>query len=36
MQELVLIEPGGIAQRELLREAAQADARREFEERLAE
>lgn len=36
MQELVLIQPGGTARSELVREAAQADARREFEERLAE
>jgi RNA polymerase sigma-70 factor (ECF subfamily) len=36
MQELVLIQPGGTAHDELAREAAQADARREFEERLAE
>jgi len=45
MQELVLIQPGGAAGRfavthekedELAREAAQADRRREFEERLAE
>lgn len=45
MQELVLIQPGGTADRfavahekedELAREAAQADARREFEDRLAE
>jgi RNA polymerase sigma-70 factor (ECF subfamily) len=36
MQELVLIQPSGRAQNELAREAAQADARREFEERLAE
>src|SRR6266404_3492796 len=45
MQELVLIQPGGTADRfavaqdkedELAREAAQADTRREFEERLAE
>jgi RNA polymerase sigma-70 factor (ECF subfamily) len=36
MQELVLIQPSGTAQNELAREAAQADARREFEERLAE
>jgi RNA polymerase sigma-70 factor, ECF subfamily len=36
MQELVLIQPGGTAQEQLAREAAQADARREFEERLAE
>ncbi|HEX4546210.1 MAG TPA: sigma-70 family RNA polymerase sigma factor [Candidatus Acidoferrum sp.] len=36
MQELVLIQPGIAARSELVREAAQADARREFEERLAE
>jgi len=36
MQELVLIQPSGTAHDELAREAAQADARREFEERLAE
>jgi RNA polymerase sigma-70 factor (ECF subfamily) len=36
MQELVLIQPGGTARQELLREAAQADTKREFEERLAE
>jgi RNA polymerase sigma-70 factor (ECF subfamily) len=36
MQELVLIQPGGIARGESVREAAQAGARREFEERLAE
>ena len=45
MQELVLIQPGGTADRfavahekedELAGEAAQADARREFEDRLAE
>ncbi|HEX4542855.1 MAG TPA: sigma-70 family RNA polymerase sigma factor [Candidatus Acidoferrum sp.] len=36
MQELVLIQPGSAARSELVREAAQADARREFEERLAE
>lgn len=36
MQELVLIRPSGTAQHELTREAAQAAARREFEERLAE
>ena len=36
MQELVLIQPVSTARSELLREAAQADARREFEERLAE
>jgi RNA polymerase sigma-70 factor, ECF subfamily len=36
MQELVLIQPGSAARSEWVREAAQADARREFEERLAE
>lgn len=36
MQELVLIQPGSAARSELVREAAQADARREFEERLSE
>jgi RNA polymerase sigma-70 factor (ECF subfamily) len=36
MQELVLIQPGGAARSEWVREAAQADTRREFEERLAE
>lgn len=36
MQELVLIQPGGRAQEESAGEAAQADARREFEARLAE
>jgi RNA polymerase sigma-70 factor, ECF subfamily len=36
MQELVLIQPAGMARSELVREAAQAGARREFEERLAE
>lgn len=36
MQELVLIQPVSSARSELVREAAQADARREFEERLAE
>ncbi len=36
MQELALIQPGGMARDEFLREAAQAQARREFEERLAE
>lgn len=36
MQELVLIQPGSAAGSEWVREAAQADARREFEERLAE
>jgi RNA polymerase sigma-70 factor (ECF subfamily) len=36
MQELVLIQPSGTAHDELAREAAQADTRREFEERLAE
>ncbi|HYL83109.1 MAG TPA: sigma-70 family RNA polymerase sigma factor [Candidatus Angelobacter sp.] len=35
MQELVLIQPVGMARSELVREA-QTDARREFEERLAE
>lgn len=36
MQELVLDQPVSGARSELVREAAQADARREFEERLAE
>jgi RNA polymerase sigma-70 factor (ECF subfamily) len=36
MQELVLIQPSGTAHDELARDTAQADARREFEERLAE
>ena len=36
MQELVLNQPVSGARSELVREAAQADARREFEERLAE
>jgi RNA polymerase sigma-70 factor (ECF subfamily) len=36
MQELVLIQPGGMARGESLREAVEADGRREFEERLAE
>ena len=36
MQELVLNQPVSTARSELGREAAQADARREFEERLAE
>jgi len=36
MQELVLIQPGGIAEDELAQEQAQAALRREFEERLAE
>ena len=36
MQELVLIQPVSTARSELVGEAAQADARREFEERLAE
>lgn len=36
MQELVLIQPGRTAESELLREAAQAARRCEFEERLAE
>jgi len=36
MQELVLIQPGGRAEEESARERAQADVRREFEERLAE
>ena len=36
MQELVLIQPGGRAEEESAREAAQADSRRVFEERLAE
>ncbi|HVH72543.1 MAG TPA: sigma-70 family RNA polymerase sigma factor, partial [Candidatus Dormibacteraeota bacterium] len=36
MQELVLNQPVGTARGELVREAAQSDARREFEERLAE
>lgn len=35
MQELVLIQPGEMARNDLVREAAQADTRREFEERLA-
>ena len=36
MQELVLIQPVSTARSELEREAAQVEARREFEERLAE
>ncbi len=36
MQELVLTQPGSMARSESVREAAQAEARREFEERLAE
>jgi RNA polymerase sigma-70 factor (ECF subfamily) len=36
MQELVLIQPGGTIRSESSREAAQADARHEFEERLVE
>ena len=36
MQELVLIQPGGRAQEESARDAAQAEARRDFENRLAE
>jgi RNA polymerase sigma-70 factor, ECF subfamily len=36
MQELVLVQPGGTVGDELEHEAAQADTRREFEERLAE
>jgi RNA polymerase sigma-70 factor (ECF subfamily) len=36
MQELVLIQPGGMLRSESAREAAQADTRREFEARLAE
>src|SRR5713226_4106449 len=36
MQELVLIQPSGMARDESVREAAEADSRREFEERLAE
>jgi len=36
MQELVLIQPVSTARSELVREAGQVDARREFEERLAE
>jgi RNA polymerase sigma-70 factor (ECF subfamily) len=36
MQELVLIQPSGMARGESLREAVEADGRREFEERLAE
>src|SRR5260370_19777411 len=36
MQELVLVQPGRTVGDELAPEAAQADARREFEERLAE
>ena len=36
MQELALIQPGGMARDDFLREVAQAEARREFEERLAE
>jgi RNA polymerase sigma-70 factor (ECF subfamily) len=36
MQELVLIQPGGTLRSESAREAAQAETRREFEQRLAE
>jgi RNA polymerase sigma-70 factor (ECF subfamily) len=36
MQELILIHPGGTAREDSVREAAQAGASREFEERLAE
>ncbi len=36
MQELVLIQPVGMARGDLLREAAQAEGRREFDQRLAE
>src|SRR5713101_6004899 len=36
MQELVLVQPSGTLEKESAREAAQADATREFEERLAE
>jgi RNA polymerase sigma-70 factor (ECF subfamily) len=36
MQELVLVQPGRTAGDELVHETAQADTRREFEERLAE
>jgi RNA polymerase sigma-70 factor (ECF subfamily) len=36
MQELVLIEPGRTAENEFAQEKAQAELRREFEERLAE
>src|SRR3989441_5070308 len=36
MQELVLVQPGRTVGEELEHEAAQADTRREFEERLAE
>src|SRR6202165_5395620 len=36
MQELVLVQPGRTVGDELVHEAAQADTRREFEERLAE
>src|SRR5260370_11729353 len=36
MQELVLVEQGGISESESAREAAKADTRREFEDRLAE
>ncbi len=36
MQELVLIQPGGTIRSESAREAAQSDARREFETRLVE
>ena len=36
MQELVLIQPGSAARSEWVREATETDARREFEERLAE
>lgn len=35
MQELVLIQPGGTLRSESAREAAQAETRREFEQRLA-
>jgi len=36
MQDLVLIQPVGMARGDLLREAAQAEGRREFDQRLAE
>jgi RNA polymerase sigma-70 factor (ECF subfamily) len=36
MQELVLVQPGGTVGEELEHEAAQAETRREFEQRLAE
>jgi RNA polymerase sigma-70 factor (ECF subfamily) len=36
MKELVLVQPGGTIQSESAREAAQAESRRELEERLAE